>query len=313
MNEHAVRDLGYKVKLAILAIAALLLFAPQLLNAPGLEKGMTYTLLALSLIIPTIVVSLVLMAAKDSVQKDNRARAVVKEVTGSDLKTLVKFLSNPRHYDEWDLRVSADDLESIRQHLIKIAPDELLTNLVPEAILLGLQFSPNPTVLSDVPGFNLDADWAKLYLTAKNHTHFQTETKAFYFRQRDRVATAIATKGFTAWQEELKAEHPAFQEVAWGHSFFEDRFKEFFPHKVDHNISSKTLGSFPMLALIEINSRYLEINGMNWDRFKRENEGWPSRFKSKEALDLIKSRGLDFTDEELRDPSLVRFLKEMED
>ena len=70
------------------------------------------------------------------------------------------------------------------------------------------------------------------------------------------------------------------------------------------------MGSIPMLAIVGINWHFFGLSGMNWNRYGRLEEDRARQLEdTRKTLELIKGRGLDFSEEEKLDPSLVEFLQ----
>ena len=279
--------------------------------APGLDLGVTILVLAGSLVFPTMVGLSVLGSRGENQERERAGEALVQRFTHpQDAKELAAFLLEPgRVLQGYD--APPEGIERLARFVRSLPEADVKAHPLAESLLLGLEVEPSPGVGS--ANFHTPALEAmcRLYLLIKERSGFAPETASFYFRARDRVVTRIAEVGRERWLEEIGREHPAFQQVAWGDQFYAERFEALFPTAAPGPVVSRTLGSLPLHVLLTVNRPYLPAPpGMERTVFaSTERSRRLALNDTREALALLRSRGVDFTPEELGEEGLRAFLE----
>lgn len=290
-------------------LAALLLFGGESFLPRWLNKTLTIMAFCVALIVPLAFVGLMVTAMSESSSRKRGSEELVQKMTSpGGLKTLAAFFLDPYRVAP-GLNLEASQVERIEQYLLSLPPQQLKQQHVAESLLMGLFVEPSPSLVSGTfhtPA--LDAMY-RLYPKLREHSGFSPADAPFYLQQRDRVVSRLAELGREKWLEEIRQEHPAFETVSSTGTFAEERFQALFPTPLapHERVVSRSLGSLPLHVLVSLNMRYFPSPSgpaPNPDpRFSQYDLN-----RTREALELMKSRGLDFTEEELRAPGLRAYL-----
>lgn len=306
---------GPGVPAAVLLVAAMagLLFGLGRVAPARLDQGLALLVLCVSLVFPAVVGLSVLGSWRENRERERTGEALLHRFTHPrDAKELATFLLGPgRVAQGYD--VPPEGVQRLEQYVLSLPAEEVKAHHLAESLLLGLEVEPAPGVGSG--NFHTPALEAmcRLYLKLKERSGFAPETAPFYLRARDRVVSRIAELGRERWLEELGWEHPAFQQVAWGGQFHASRFEELFPATASTPVwvVSRTLGSLPLHVVLTLNLPYFP-SPPGVERTVYPSTGFNRLYalnQTREALELMRSRGVDFTDEELGDPGLRAFLE----
>lgn len=291
-------------------VAALVLFGVGR-AVPAWDKGLTLVVLGGSLIAPAILFGMQVSTWREESARRRKLEAVLDRIlTPGHLEELAAFLQNPAGDDSGNTpRVS--DIARLERHLSTLPPEELRAHHLAERLLVGIELRPNPRSSQSMMSSEVLEALCRLYPRLRERAGFSPDRAPFYLQQRDRAVSRVAELGRVAWLEEIRREHPGFQELTEGRSFARLAFDTLFPTPLapGERKVSRSLGSLPLHVLVEVNLKFFrpapQVPGVL--------EPYPDSARAalnetREALERMRSRGLDFTEEELRDEGLQAFL-----
>ncbi|WP_375765526.1 hypothetical protein NR798_27885 [Archangium gephyra] len=293
-------------------VAAVLLFAGGSSIPRWLDKTRSIVALCVALVIPVSLVAFMVVALSEKSSRERGSENLVVEMTSpGGVKKLADFFFQPDRVAP-GLHLEPSQVERIEQYVLSLPPEQLMKHHLAENLLMGLFADTSPVVASGTfhtPA--LDAMY-RLYPKLKERSGFSPADAPFYLQQRDRLASRLAELGREKWLEELRQEHPAFQELSRGESFSAERFHALFPTPLAprERVVSRSLGSLPLHVLVTLNLGYFPAPSGP----KQAPDPIRERYRldalnaTREALKQMKSRGVDFTEEERQAPGLKAFL-----
>ncbi len=312
LNPTSSRLTGLATVAFWVGVAAVLLFAGGSSIPRWLDKTRSIVAICVALVVPLSLVGLMVVALSENSSRKRGAEKLVLEMTSSgNLEKLAAFFLQPDRVAP-GLHLELSQVERLEQYVLSVPPERLRKHHLTESLLMGLFVDPSPSVVSgSFPPPALDAMY-RLYPKLKEHSGFSPADAPFYLQQRDRVVSRLAELGREKWLEEIRQEHPAFREVSQVGSFSQERFHALFPTPLapEERVVSRSMGSLPLHVLVTMNLRYFPAPSgpaRAADPF-REKFRLDDLNTTREALELMKSRGIDFTEEERRAPGLKDFL-----
>lgn len=303
--------MGWGQRVFWMGVAALVLFGVGR-AMPQWDKGLTLMVLGGSLIAPAVLLGMQVSTWREHHARRRKQEAVLdRALAPGHLEELAAFLQRPVG-DDSGLTLRTSDIERIERSLSTVPPEELRAHHLAERLLLGIELRPNPrSSLTETPPEVLEA-LCRLYPKLKERSGFSPAQAPFYLRQRDRAVSRVAELGRTSWLEEIHREHPGFQAFTEGASFADLELDKWIPTRLapGERVVSRSLGSLPLHVLIEVNVKFFRPA----PQVASDLEAYPDSARralneTHRALALLKSRGVDFTEEELRDEGLQAFLE----
>ncbi len=313
LNPTSSRLTGLATVAFWVGVAAVLLFAGGSSIPRWLDKTRSIVALCVALVVPLSLVALMVVALSEKSSRQRGSEKLVVEMTSpGGVKKLADFFLQPDRVAP-GLHLEPSQVERIEQYVLSLPPEQLEKHHLAENLLMSLFADTSPVVGSGTfhtPA--LDAMY-RLYPKLKERSGFSPADAPFYLQQRDRLASRLAELGREKWLEEIRQEHPAFQEVSRQEGISEERFHALFPTPLgpEERVVSRSLGSLPLYVLVTLNLPYFPAPSGSQqapDPF-REQFRLEALNTTREVLKLMKSRGLDFTQEELRAPGLKAFLE----
>jgi hypothetical protein len=275
--------------------------------APVLSQGLTILLVLVALAVPGTLVGLRWVTwGEQASARRQVARALHKAMERAHVENLAAFFAQPSGPLR-GLATRPEDIDQLARYVASLPAEELERHQVAQHLLLGLELRPTQSQSSQLPDASLEA-LCRLYVDLERRLGLSPEALSLNLRQRARIASRVAELGLDGWRGEIVAQdHPAFNRL---NPFYTLLFEEVFPEPLPpgERVVSFTLGSLPLYLLLQA------------DVLSRPDPGTPpqddpygfgrNRLQElREALELMKSRGIDFTEEELRDADLQTFLR----
>lgn len=287
------------------AVIALILFGLGRL-APALNKGLTVLLVIGALIVPAIVIGLVAVTRGEQLSARWEVHSALRKAMKPErLEDLAAYLEQPAGPQN-GLAPTPEDMEGLRQYVATLPVDALKQHRVAQRLLKGLEIRPSDSRSSQLPDESLEV-LCRLFVDLQQRLGLALEELPLDSRQRARFASRVAAVGLVGWRGELTAEHPAYTRLS--PFFYKETFLEQFPQPLasGERVYSTTLGSLPLYLLLK--NRDLVQPEPGTPPVEDPYDFAASHRKDvRELLDAMKSRGVDFTEEELRDPDLQTFL-----
>ena len=288
------------------AVIALIVFGLGRLS-PLLNKGLTIVLVIGALIVPGIIIGLrVVTWGEHASDRWEVRRALDKAMDKGHPENLVAYLREPSGPTR-GLAPRPEDLAPLQQYVARLPPEEVKRLELARHLLVGLEIRTTMGQSSQLPDESLEV-LCRLYVELERRTGLSPDTLSLDLRQRARVATRVAELGLVGWRHELTEEHPAFEQLS--RSFYKEVFKEMFPQPLapGARVYSRTLGSLPLSVLL-LSDALVPLEPGAAPPEDPYGFGLSRRKEMREDLALMKSRGVDFTEEELRDPGLQAYLE----
>lgn len=273
---------------------------------PQVNKGTTVLLVLGALIVPGIVIGLGVVVWGEKAADRWAVRGALREAMNREhVKSLALFLEQPAG-PQRALEVQPKDLARLEHYIDTLPPEVLNHHHVVEHLLRGIEIRVASRA-SQLPDASVEA-LCRLYVKLRTRLGFTPEGRPLDLRQRARIASRVAELGLVEWRWELNREHKAFLELS---PYFESgHFKALFPQPLapEQHVYSRTLGSLPLWML-------MQRDALAPPPPDAEPEGEPSDAEARwyqevrEDLALMRSRGIDFTEDELHDERLRAFLQ----
>lgn len=274
--------------------------------SPLLNTVLTVALVLASLVVPGIIIGLgVVTKSEHASARREVERALRQAMDRAHVENLAAFLARPAGPLN-GLAPQPEHLARLEPYVASLSVEELERHQVAQHLLAGLELRPSSVQHSQLPDASIEA-LSRLYVGLERRLGLALATLPLHLRQRARIASRVAAVGLDGWRRELDAEHPAFGKL---HPYYNMVFEELFPEPLPpgERVVSATLGSLPLYLLLQNDS----LSGPHPGTPPQDDPhgfGLNRLQETREALELMKSRGHDFTEEELRDEGLQTFLR----